>query len=311
MLKSEKHSVSFIVPAYNCAETIEETIVSVFEGNFEDGDEIIVINDSSTDHTIEVIERIRVKYPAIQLLHHRINKGSAAASRNTGIEQAQNEILFCLDADNVLASRSIAKLKKYLLENKADAAAFGEIHYFKEQKKENVKFKWSLAREISLSIGLNEIEKNPLSSGNYMFTRESWIRAGRYNESVGGAWDSWAFGFCQLATGSKMITLPDTHYYHRYGYESTYFRDIKKANVSLTALRIIIPFLHLLDERDVEYIMSKKGRYTWVDTLKERPLRVKESSTNHLNTIITDVKHSKKPHLFKRIALAVLKEIKK
>ena len=46
-----REPVSFIVPAYNCARTIRQTIGSIFEGNFEAGDEIIVVDDCSTDST--------------------------------------------------------------------------------------------------------------------------------------------------------------------------------------------------------------------------------------------------------------------
>ena len=43
--------ISFIIPAYNCADTLVESIESIFDGNFEDGDEVIIVNDASTDKT--------------------------------------------------------------------------------------------------------------------------------------------------------------------------------------------------------------------------------------------------------------------
>ena len=118
----------------------------------------------------------------------------------------------------------------------------------------------------------------PGASGNYLFTKESWKRAGRYHEFVGGGIDSWAFGIRQLATGSKMHVLHDTGYYHRYGHESAWTRDLEVGNVSLKALQILIPFLDLIDESDVEYIMSRKGRYNWFQNLEKHPLRLRDGT---------------------------------
>ena len=78
--------ISFIIPAYNCADTIVESVESIFKGNFEDGDEVIIVNDASTDKTSQIINSLQKKYPTIKELSHNINKGSAAAGRNTGID---------------------------------------------------------------------------------------------------------------------------------------------------------------------------------------------------------------------------------
>ena len=42
--QDEKNNISFIMPAYNCADTIEESVDSIFNGNFTDGDELIIVN---------------------------------------------------------------------------------------------------------------------------------------------------------------------------------------------------------------------------------------------------------------------------
>ena len=70
--------------------------------------------------------------------------------------------------------------------------------------------------------------------------------------------------------------MPNSFYYHRYGYESTYVKEVKKINPSLAILQIILPFIDLFDERDVDYITGKKGRYIWFNNLEKHPLRLKE-----------------------------------
>lgn len=277
---SKNSNISFIIPAYNCQDFIAESVESIFNGNFIDGDEVIIVDDASTDNTLKVIKSFQKKYPAIKIFRHHYNKGSAAAGRNTGIDNSRNDLIFCLDADNILCPNSVPKLKEYLLCKGADAAAFGELHYFIENKK--VTHKWIFKNEVLLADCLKD-NKFPGASGNYLFTKQSWLKAGRYNESIGGANDSWAFGFCQLVTGSKMVTMPNSFYYHRHGYESTYVKEIKKNNSSLTVLQIVLPYIDLLDERDIDYIMGKKGRHTWFNNLEKHPIKIKNISLTKSN----------------------------
>jgi glycosyltransferase involved in cell wall biosynthesis len=214
---------------------------------------------------------LKKKYPVIQIEYHQINKGGSAA-RNTAIENTSNPLLFCLDSDNILVPESVPKLKEFLLASGTDVAAFREMHYFKNRK-DNIIQKWIFEAEITLADHLSG-PVVPGASGNYMFTRESWLRAGGYPEAS-RALDAWGFGFRQLATGSKMMTLADASYFHRYGYDSYWVREKKKGNVSLTALQILIPFVHMIQKKDVDYIFSPKGRNRWFSNLLKRPLRVR------------------------------------
>ena len=286
-MDKKNSKISFIIPAYNCANTIVESIESIFKGNFEDGDEVIIVNDASTDRTLQIINGLHKKYPAIKTVSHNINKGSAAAGRNTGIDYSKNNLIFCLDSDNVLIPGSVLALKKYMLEQNADVATFGEIHFFKTDIKK-ITHKWTYKdKQIELKDALAGY-KWPGPSGNYLFTKRSWLNAGRYNESIGGAYDSWAFGIKQLATGSKMVTTKDFFYYHRAGHESAFMRDKDKIKPSLIALSVLVNFLDLIENEEVDYIMSKEHRCSWFDNLEKRPIRLKNSTigidgfkTNH------------------------------
>jgi glycosyltransferase involved in cell wall biosynthesis len=268
------YPISFIIPAFNCADTLPGAVSSVYDHNFEPGDEIIIVNDASTDNTQEVIDALRQRNPEIVALRHRINKGSAAAGRNTAIDHAKNFLYFSLDADNILEPGSVPRLKAYFFETIADAAAFGELHFFSGSTK-RVTHKWVFKEgPITLSDALSG-HLWPGPSGNYLFSRDSWLRAGRYHEAVGGAYDSWAFGVRQLATGSKMVVLKDTFYYHRVRDNSSFLRDKGSLNPCLVGLQILLPFLHMIEDEDVEYIMGPEGRYRWFENLAERPLRAK------------------------------------
>ena len=279
----KKRNISFIIPAYNCAKFLPEAINSIFNGNFTQGDEVIIIDDASTDNTFKVAKNLQKKYPAIRIFQHHYNKGSAAAGRNTGIDNSKNDLIFCLDADNVLAPNSIPELNFFMFKNNADSVAFGELHFFKK-KMQNVTHKWVYKEKITIYDVINNTTATPCASGNYLFTKISWLKAGRYNESSSMvAYDSWAFGFNQLVAGAKMITLPNTFYYHRYGYDSTYVREIKKINPSITMMQVLLPHIDLFDNKAVNYMLSRKGRYVWRDNIERHFIRLKQH--NHINLL--------------------------
>jgi glycosyltransferase involved in cell wall biosynthesis len=270
-----REPISFIVPTYNSAGTVRQTVKSIFDGNFEAGDEIILIDDCSTDNTPGVLEKMQESQASIRVLKHNQNRGTGAAGRNTGIECATHDLLFCLDADNILAAESLTGLWRRMRTADADVAAFGELRFFRTRPDE-VTHTWVFKESVSLSDALSG-PVWPGPSGNYLFTRESWERAGRYHEPYleNRSVDSWTFGIRQLATGSKMVTLPGTWYFHRYGQQSQYVKNERRGNQSLAALIGLIPLLDVLDEQDVEYLFSRNGRYTWYAKLHEHPIRVK------------------------------------
>ncbi len=262
--------ISFFIPVYNYQNFIRESVKSIMEGNFEQGDELIIVNDCSTDNTAQVLEELKREYPAIKVITHLRNKGESSA-RNTAIENAKNQILFSLDADNLLVPGSIKKLKDFLIRSDADVVAFQELYYFQKDIRKVTK-KWRFeSKEIFLEDYFSG-EENPGYSGNYMFTKKSWVRAGGYPE---GIWlGSWGFGFRQLATGSKMVVMPNSYYYHRHGHESNWIKKYRQGKTSLTALQVLIPFLDLINKEDLDYIMSSKDRYVWFNRLKEHPIRL-------------------------------------
>jgi glycosyltransferase involved in cell wall biosynthesis len=89
--------VSVIIPAYNCANYIAETLDSVFAQSFRDY-EVIVVNDGSPD-TAE-LKRILAPYESRIFYFEQENRGPSAA-KNAGIRHARGEFLAFLDSDDL------------------------------------------------------------------------------------------------------------------------------------------------------------------------------------------------------------------
>ncbi len=105
----EKYSVSFIVPAYNEGNTIEDSIKHIFSIDY-DIDEVIVVNDASTDNTSQVLEKLQQEYPKLRVITHEKNSGSAAKAQNTGLYAAKSDLVAVVDADSYPAKDSIKKM---------------------------------------------------------------------------------------------------------------------------------------------------------------------------------------------------------
>lgn len=263
-------NISFFIPAYNCAQTIEESVESILDGNLSEGDEIVIINDGSTDQTEDVIKRLASKYSFIRHISHPRNKGGASA-RNTAIENCKHDLLFCLDSDNVLEKNSIPALRNTLLENSYDVVAFHYRYIFVNSTKNVLnKFKYTEginSKELHFSSDLI-----PGQNGNYLFTRSSWLKAGGYTEGT-GAMDTWIFGVKQALTGSRIFVSAGSYYYHRIHDNSYWNREAErnKWKLSLIFTQALIPYFDLLDEKFINYILTY-GRYNWIYNLNDRPI---------------------------------------
>ncbi len=88
--------VSVVIPAYNGAKTITETIQSILSQTFTDF-ELIVINDGSTDDTVDVVRQI--DDPRITILS--FENGGLPEARNRGIRNSSSEFITFIDADDL------------------------------------------------------------------------------------------------------------------------------------------------------------------------------------------------------------------
>lgn len=109
-LDSARHLVDVVIPAFNAARYINETLESVaLQGDVVQS--IIIVNDGSTDNTTQIIDAFSQKHPHLTVhLIHQENQGLACA-RNTGIKATSAPYIALLDADDVwLAHKLSAQL---------------------------------------------------------------------------------------------------------------------------------------------------------------------------------------------------------
>ena len=115
-MADESPIVSVIIPAYNAAAFIAESLDSVYAQTFADF-EVIVVNDGSPD--TQDLEHALKAYPAKLCYLKQENQGAAAA-RNTGIKAARGEFVAFLDADDTWLPAFLEKQIDMLQRTQAD-----------------------------------------------------------------------------------------------------------------------------------------------------------------------------------------------
>jgi len=99
--------VSIVMPAYNSENFIADSINSVINQSFKNW-ELIIINDKSTDDTLNIIKKIAVNEKRIKVLENEKNLG-VAESRNRGVLSAASDWIAFLDSDDLWTEKKLEK----------------------------------------------------------------------------------------------------------------------------------------------------------------------------------------------------------
>ena len=114
------YSISFLVPAYNEEDSIENTVRALMNLKYPKGKiEIIIINDGSKDNTLSVAKALAKKYDNVYVLNKE-NSGKAN-SLNEAIKIAKGELIAVVDADSYPKNDSVSKMIGYFDDPKVAA----------------------------------------------------------------------------------------------------------------------------------------------------------------------------------------------
>jgi len=106
--------LSIIILTHNSEQDIPGCLNSLYENLKHITHEVIIIDNGSSDETINIIAN---NYPDVILIKNRRNKGVAAA-RNQGIQHSKGNYILILDDDTIILPNSISKLLSFLNQNK-------------------------------------------------------------------------------------------------------------------------------------------------------------------------------------------------
>lgn len=110
--------VSIVMPAYNSAAFIVESIRSVQEQSYSNW-ELLVIDDASQDETVEMVQELVQNDSRIRLHSLPANQGAGFA-RNIGIKAAEGEFICFLDSDDLWKSEKLEQQLEFMKKHGAD-----------------------------------------------------------------------------------------------------------------------------------------------------------------------------------------------
>lgn len=108
---------SIIIPAYNVEDYLLDCVDSVIKQSFRDY-EIILVNDGSTDSTLEICQELSKKNKSINLITKK--NGGLSSARNAGIEIAKGDYLLFLDGDDFWGNYQFLNDLNRIIENQKD-----------------------------------------------------------------------------------------------------------------------------------------------------------------------------------------------
>jgi glycosyltransferase involved in cell wall biosynthesis len=124
--------ISVIIPAYNVERFIKSAIVSALEQP--QVNEVVVVDDGSTDGTLQIIKSLKESSTKIKIYHHEnhINKGRSA-TRNLGIINASEDYIAFLDADDYYLPNRFSNDEKVFQENQKCEGVYNAVgfHFYR------------------------------------------------------------------------------------------------------------------------------------------------------------------------------------
>jgi glycosyltransferase involved in cell wall biosynthesis len=157
------HSLYFsiIIPTYNRSEFVLKSVMSVLDQEYKNF-EIIVVNDGSTDSTIETLKTITDS----RLKVINIKNSERAAARNRGILEANGDYISFLDSDDIYYHNYLSNANKKLID-KGNPAFFHQAYEIKTEQGKKLHYDIEFGDDIKFLI-----KGNPLSCLGVFIKRE-------------------------------------------------------------------------------------------------------------------------------------------
>ena len=194
--------VTIIMPCYNQAEYIADSINSVLAQTFKNW-ECIIIDDGSTDNSANVVATFLEKDRRIK--YFRIKNGGPSNARNFGIQQATSIYILPLDSDDKISPTYVEECLKTIKSSPAIKLAYGAGE------------KFGLVNGIWL---LKKYDYKTLLFGNCihpcgMFRKTDWEAAGGYDVTMREGIEDWEFWINLLDENAQVIMLENITFYWR------------------------------------------------------------------------------------------------
>lgn len=191
-------AISVVIPTYNRAHLIKESIQSVLDQTLQPY-EIIIVDDFSTDNTEEVVNSFNS--PLIKFVKNQRKKGANGA-RNTGILMAQGEYIAFHDSDDICLNTKLEKQKK-CIKGSIEICFCSMKRNYNGNKNDFFPYK-----RVKTDRIYSEIEKNNIISTQTILIKKSLAEEKLFDENLKRLQD-WDFVL-------RAVNFSNTYHLHDY-----------------------------------------------------------------------------------------------
>lgn len=214
--------VSIIVPCFNQAHYLDESLVSVLNQSYTNW-ECIIVNDGSPDNTEEIANKWCKKDKRFKYLKKR--NGGLSSARNAGIKISKGEFILPLDADDIIDKNYLIQLVPVLNEDDSLAIASCYSKFFVGTK-ENIVYE---SRPMGSTIK-NILFENSLIATS-LFKKSYWKEVGGYDEQMKQGFEDWEFWVAITKLGYKYKIVEEFLFYYRRTKESMLSDTLKNHRI--------------------------------------------------------------------------------
>lgn len=198
--------ISVVIPAYNAERTVLETVESVQKQTFSDL-EIIVINDGSTDHTLELLQNVEDE----RLKIFSYENGGLCVARNRGASHASGELIAFLDADDLWTADKLELQIAALQQHPEAGVAYSWTYFMDEQTKVTYT---GVSTFFEGNVQAKLLTNNFIASGsNPLIRRQAIESVGGFDPTCAGCadWDYWL----RLSACWSFVVVPKHQVFYR------------------------------------------------------------------------------------------------
>jgi len=195
--------ISIIIPCYNQGKYLEETVKSALASSYRPL-EIVLVNDGSTDNSMEIAKKLEVNHPEIQVIAQP--NGGVAKARNNGIAHAKGKYILPLDGDDLIAENYIQDAIETLESNPEVKVVYCQAVKFNEQSQKPWKLK---------PFSRHQLAKDNMIFVAALFRKSDAEAVGGFSEDMKMGREDWEFWIKMLKNGGEVIQLPFVGFFYR------------------------------------------------------------------------------------------------
>ncbi|MCL4364690.1 glycosyltransferase [Patescibacteria group bacterium] len=173
----KKLSVSVIIPVFNGASYLVETVESVQKSSLENF-EIILVDDGSKDKSKTLCHRLEKKYKNVHFYWFKKNKG-LASSLNHAVKKAKGKFIARINQDDIMMPKRLKEQVKFLEENQDHVVVGGNVTLFDEQYRlvDNITFP-----KTDADIRTQWLLMSPYADPTVMYRKDAYMKTKGYQK---------------------------------------------------------------------------------------------------------------------------------